>query len=533
MKSIKSLLYSKPALLKLLNHSGVRIDNDLLTDELEKHPDYPSLLAVCDVLTAFNIENSAFRVSYEELSGVPCPFLAHVNTDDGDLVEVTRMDGNNIYVSSEKWEKHKLSIEAFKKIFTGVVLTIEPPEGQIAPKTFTNTLKAIKTPVAAVGLALVFMAALVFHTGYFANLSWQVLSLTAFKTAGLIIAILLLIQSIDSNNPLVQVLCQTKGKTNCNAILSSKAAKVFDGLGWSEVGFFYFAGTWLFLLFGGGSLLTWKALALLNFVSLPYTFYSIYYQARIARQWCVFCCAVQALLWLEFIPLINVYISNKSLRPAGHLSGDLSALAICLLIPVILWVLLKPLLLSEQQLDPLKEQLRKFKYNTLLFSKLLAEQPKFTQPGDDWSIALGNPEAANIITMVSNPYCPPCAKTHKILDEFLDQNLNLQARIVFTANNSDNDIKTPVSRHLMALNELTDKTIIKQAMHDWYEQKQKDYKAWAKVYPVELNEAEYHKLDKQKEWCQTAEVTFTPTFLLNGYRLPDLYQLPDLKYMLE
>jgi len=85
----------------------------------------------------------------------------------------------------------------------------------------------------------------------------------------------------------------------------------------------------------------------------------------------------------------------------------------------------------------------------------------------------------------------------------------------------------------MALNELPDKTIVKQALNDWYEQKQKDYKAWAKVYPVTLNEANYHKLDKQKAWCKMAEVTATPTLLLNGYRLPELYQLPDLKYMLE
>jgi len=85
----------------------------------------------------------------------------------------------------------------------------------------------------------------------------------------------------------------------------------------------------------------------------------------------------------------------------------------------------------------------------------------------------------------------------------------------------------------MALNELPDKTIVKKALNDWYDQKQKDYKAWAKVYPVELDEANYHKLDNQKEWCKMAEVTATPTLLLNGYRLPDIYQLPDLKYMLD
>jgi len=178
-------------------------------------------------------------------------------------------------------------------------------------------------------------------------------------------------------------------------------------------------------------------------------------------------------------------------------------------------------------------QLRKFKYNADLFNKMLGEQAKCTMPDEEWSIVLGNAEASNIITMVTNPYCPPCSKTHKLLDELLEQNAYVQARIVFTANNEDNDIKTPVSRHLMALNDLSDKTIVRKALHDWYEQKQKNYEAWAKVYPIKLEETEFYKIDRQHQWCEMAEVTATPTLVLNGYRLPDIYQLPDLKYMLE
>jgi uncharacterized membrane protein/protein-disulfide isomerase len=533
MKLIKSLLNSKSALLKLLNHSGVNVDNDLLNEELEKHPDYPSLLAVCDVLTAFNIENSACRVSCEELSDVPCPFLAHVKTDDGDLVMVTRVHGNNIYVSSEKWTNHKLSIESFKKMFTGVVLTIEPPEEQMIAKTLSHTLKPLKTPVAAAGVMLIFIAALIFHTGYFANLSWQLLSLTTFKSVGLITAILLLVQSIDSNNPLVQALCQSEGKIDCNAILSSKAATVFEGLTWSEVGFFYFASTWLILLFGDRSAPIWQTLAILNFVSLPYTIYSIYYQVRVARQWCVLCCTVQALLWLEFIPLVSA-VNNKSfVFGQGWDMAAATTLFICLFIPVILWIILKPLLLKIQQLQPLKHQLRKFKYNTELFNKMLTAQPKYALPDKEWSIVLGNAEADNIFTIVTSPYCQPCAKMHKVLEEFLDQNGDIQARVVFTAQNNDKDRNTPISRHFMALYELCDKTVVKNALHDWYEQKQKNYEAWAKTYPVKLNEAEFYKLDKQRAWCSLAEVSGTPTLLLNGYRLPQLYQLPDLKYMLQ
>ena len=43
----------------------------------------------------------------------------------------------------------------------------------------------------------------------------------------------------------------------------------------------------------------------------------------------------------------------------------------------------------------------------------------------------------------------------------------------------------------------------------------------------------YGRNYKQKAWNKMAEITATQTLLLNGSRLPDLYQLTDLKYMLE
>ena len=60
-------------------------------------------------------------------------------------------------------------------------------------------------------------------------------------------------------------------------------------------------------------------------------------------------------------------------------------------------------------------------------------------------------------------------------------------------------------------------------MHDWYEEKQKDYKTWAAKYPVQLIKKDFYKLDRQKEWCKMADIMATPTLLLNGHRLPDSY----------
>ncbi|AMR32031.1 hypothetical protein A0256_11670 [Mucilaginibacter sp. PAMC 26640] len=134
--------------------------------------------------------------------------------------------------------------------------------------------------------------------------------------------------------------------------------------------------------------------------------------------------------------------------------------------------------------------------------------------------------------MVTNPYCPPCAKTHDVLNGWLDSNLDIQIRIVFTATNDDSDVKTPVTRHLMALNEIANRQQVKDALHDWYEQKQKNYDAWARAHPVQIDETKFYKLEKQSAWCDMAEVKATPTLFVNGYRLPGEYRLQDIKYLL-
>ena len=273
-------------------------------------------------------------------------------------------------------------------------------------------------------------------------------------------------------------------------------------------------------------------IAALNICCLPYTLYSVYYQKYIARQWCVLCCTVQALFWLEFIPL-HLFLQPALLLHTAGWGEALRTLLVCALIPLLGWRYLKPVILKMQQLQPVKEQLRKFKFNVDVFQQLLSAQPQLSQPEPDWSIVIGEREAPHVITLVTNPYCPPCAEAHSFLNELIGTNNLVQARIIFNAKNADGDVLAPVTRHLMALNDLPDKTIAQQALHDWYGQKQKDFKTWAEAHPVELRASGFYKLDKQYEWCQTAEIYATPSLFINGHRLPEHYYLPDLKYMLQ
>lgn len=488
---------------------------------------------------SFGLNGAAYQISKEDLTKIPCPFVANTSKNGSEFVLVTAINTNTVTTSTNNFKK-KISYQEFEAGFTGIVLALDDDKAKLLkPDTqnrISKTLRSAGYLLAPVLLVLALVLGLFIHFNSLNNITWPYALLLIFKSAGVITSILLLVQSIDQNNPLIQKLCGGSSKTDCNAILSSKAATVFKGLSWSEVGFFYFTGTWLALLFSHGSTIMLQVLAILNIVSLPYTFYSIYYQAKVAKQWCKLCCAVQALLWLEFFSLVSF---STNLFNVGTFSVQSSVLLItglnlfiCLALPVALWLLLKPLLLKAQQSKSLKSQLRKLKYNKEFFDKLLLAQPKYAIPDEDWSIVLGNVEAENIITMVSNPYCPPCAKTHQILDEWLNKRSDLQVRVVFNAHNTESDLRTPITRHLMALNSKQEKIMVKKALHDWYEQEQKSYEAWAKVYPVQLDEKEYNKLDKQFAWCNMAEIKATPTFLLNGYRLPETYQLNDIKYLL-
>ncbi|MBL0145357.1 MAG: thioredoxin domain-containing protein [Chitinophagaceae bacterium] len=85
----------------------------------------------------------------------------------------------------------------------------------------------------------------------------------------------------------------------------------------------------------------------------------------------------------------------------------------------------------------------------------------------------------------------------------------------------------------MAIHSLGNLQKTQQALDDWYLAPKKDYEAFAKKYPMngELNQ-QYKTLEKMSEWCNKAEIQFTPTIFINGKQLPNNYNVNELKYIL-
>lgn len=483
-------------------------------------------MAISDCFNEWRIENAAYHISFKDynVEELQFPFIAQTPIKGGLLMLVHSISKGKVTYSDEKNKKQEISEKDFLQKWSGVVFYAEASsqsgeEGYLG-KQLIGVLELIKGPA----FIALFLTAILIDVD-FRNLGLGYAGLIVLKLIGLGISVLLLMHSINANNPLIQNLCSLGKKNSCNAILKSDAAKATSWLSWSEVGFFYFAGSLFTLLFVPSSL---NLITLLNALSLPYTIWSIYYQYR-HRNWCVLCCAVQTILWLEFITALVFNLSPLSfvLSPVLFSFSALSFSA-----PIMLWYVLKPTLQKASEYRLLKNQLKKFKYDSELFGHALTKQPHYAVPSEIFPITLGNPKAQTVITMVSNPFCGPCAKAHEILNQWLRNRNDIQLKIIFATADHEDDDTTKVVRHVAALSLTNDAALVEKALKQWYAQPKKNYEEWAKSFQVNIDESVHETTTKQKQWCDMAEITVTPTILVNGYRLPEPYQLEDLPYLI-
>jgi uncharacterized membrane protein len=520
-------------------------------ETIEQNPYYPSLYSLSNTLSKYKIDNVAFEATQDQLADIQAPFVAYMQTPSTgkDFVLVTKKDNNTInYIAQGSKEitiTQKEFISRWQKIILLAEATNTSGEIDYEKKLAKEKTTQQKTVLKYAGLAAILLLLIITSlTGATANYFYSSIILFT-KLVGLTIASLLLIYEIDKSNTFVKNICTAGKQTNCDAVLNSGAAK-FLGMSWSEVGFFYFASTFLFLVMPSlpfAAKLPWLSFAAIA-VS-PYILFSIYYQYKVVKQWCPLCLATQIVLAAELfwglyfiannsITLSSSLISSPFPPPLERIGGALA----CILLPIILWYFIKPLLQKAKEATQYKAAYKRLLYHPDTFNTSLQQQHAV----DGWQnlgIIIGNPQAPNTILKVCNPYCGPCAKAHPVLEELIHNNDNYKLQIIFTTKpNATDDGKNPTS-HLMAVNATGDKQKIQQALDDWYLTPKKDYETFAQKYPLTTNGSNppplgemEGALEKMSEWCDKAGIRFTPTIFINGKQLPNNYNVEELKYIL-
>lgn len=515
---------------------NVPVTNTTLKESLTQNPYYPSLYSLSSVFDRFGIANEAYTINEESLNQFEPPFITYCSNQSSgkDFVLVTKITDTQVSVIAESNKPKLLSREQFLMQWQKIVFVAESNtqsgEKDYAVKQRVEDLKNTKQSLLYGGIVLLIglMVYLFIGNTGAANII-SASAITLIKLFGVAVTVLLLIYEIDKSNSFVKNICNAGKQTNCDAVLNSKAGKIL-GMGWGEVGFFYFASTTLFLFATGlafANKLTWLAIA--SSLAAPYIVFSIYYQWKVVKQWCPLCLAVQAVLAMELIwGIVNYWIANIQFPVIS--SNTLLPIACCILLPFIAWYLLKPLLLATKAAPGYDAAYKRLLYNPETFNSLLQQQAVAPDGWQALGIDIGNAEAATTIIKVCNPYCGPCAKAHSVLEEITKHNRNINVKVIFTATNNENDRAAKPVKHLLAIAAKNNLQQTEQALDEWYLAEKKDYEIFAAKYPLngELNE-QGNKIDLMKHWCDEAEISGTPTIFINGKRLPETYSINELK----
>lgn len=501
---------------------------------IEENPYYPSLLSLSETFEKYNIANNAYEVSDDNFDQLQPPFVAFISMPGigKDFVLVTAITNRSVSFLHKSRKNNTISKADFLQRFQNTVWMAEPDEhsgeADFLKKQKVEQTKRLKQIAWYAALAVIILMAFAVNTSS-SNYS-AVGSISILKLAGLATTIMLLIYETDNSNAFVNNLCSAGGHANCDAVLRSKRAKII-GISWGEIGFFYFASTLLLLLFSTPFTDKIFFVASANALAAPYILFSIYYQWRIVKQWCPLCLTVQAILFLELIWCIINFWSHRY-----HFSFALSSIIYPLQgigISVLSWYALKPYLAKARDADLYAAAYKRLQYNPDIFNDLLRQQAKAPDGWKELGISIGNPNARTTIIKVCNPYCGPCAKVHSELEEIIEHNRNVQLKIIFTSRNSKNDIGAVVVKHLLAIAEEGSAAKTQQSLDDWYLPEKKEYEKYALKYPIngELKRQD-GKIEAMTKWCQDAEITHTPTFFVNGHRLPEAYNIEELKHIL-
>ncbi|HJV20948.1 MAG TPA: vitamin K epoxide reductase family protein [Sediminibacterium sp.] len=522
-------------LIRCLN---AKVSITSIKQKLQEHPDYPSLLCISDVLSNWNISNVSFKSEKDTLKTLEPPFIVQIKEGHQSFFSIVKAtDAEGLVLSdnfSTKW--HKISWGNFIKKWTNIVTVVETGSST-GEESYEQNIKneAIQRTVYSLGIGI--LSSLVFYVCYSLIVSsglraWTGILFLLLKVFGTYVTSLLLWYDVDKNNLIIQKVCKADKATNCNAILQSKASKVFGLISWGEIGFVYFLGGTLFLIFNSLNSTSITIISLLSLLAIPYTFFSIIYQWRVAKQWCVICITVQVILLLEVLSGLIGDVYTIDIFSQISITNIIMIFLIFTSVTII-WFILKPLLQSSIENRKTKYLFTRLKHNGQIFDSQLSRQRKVIEDNNFIGLTLGNPNAKNKLIKVCSPYCDPCAKAHPEIHQLLKGTPDLKVQIIFAATSSDKDRKGPPVRHFLAIKEQYQEAELDKALSEWYLAKDKDYDMFSKKYPIIGELSQYNtKLDDMTKWCVANDITYTPTFFINGYELPEMYNIKDLKHMI-
>ncbi|XZF12762.1 vitamin K epoxide reductase family protein [Chitinophagaceae bacterium MMS25-I14] len=498
-----------------LSLTGNRVSSAYCKDEITTHPDYPALTALTDFLESGGMEYEAVQADASYIREFQYPLLAHIKRPGNEYL--------HLVTDVTAWEKDKETT----KDWSGIALYAA--KNAVWHNVENDQRLATAKRDKGVAAAFIIAGIAAFGVSVFAYPHIIVNIFGLLSLAGLAISIAVLGTELGYQSKLVKQVCGMAGNGGCEKVLRSKFAKGIAGITPADASVLYFGAQFFVYLAGCFYTSLLPGIIHLGFAGVAVAGWSIYTQAVKLKEWCALCLCIAGVLLLQSV---ISFISADLLHISGTYPSYLTFLS-CALLLTLSFMPLKQLIKSNSSIKNELAALKKWKTDASLFLTQLEAEPSVDISIGEHELLIGNTNAPVRITVACNPYCGPCARAHETLDHLLAKypdKLSVQVKLLCSIANGQ-DMKTIATRAILQkAAEPEGKMNLQQMLTDWFHWM--DIEKWQQKWKPEKNTDVTRQLQDHANWTLEADIAYTPTFFINGRRMPGRYQLNDLEKLI-
>ncbi len=264
-------------------------------------------------------------------------------------------------------------------------------------------------------------------------------------------------------------------------------------------------------------------------LGVPFIFYSLYYQWRIAKNWCTICLIIIVVFLLELIVFLS-YGSYSSIRlEVSPLSLFISSFTLSGLG----WLLIKPKIQAHFEVNSNVSKYKRFKRNYSLFRLALKDSRRVPYSSLHSPIFLGKPDASLKLSLITNLSCGHCVGMHNELEKILKTYGN-DIRVNIRFNRIVNE---KVEKMDLMYFKLLEIYFVKgqhefiEALGAWF--RNKDLNAWLSRFQEGAQNKNAEEIfSVQYKENKDNELLFTPALIIGEYLYPTHYERSDLIYFI-
>jgi uncharacterized membrane protein len=514
----------------LLIKLNIKISKQSLLDSLNSQPYKNSLDAIREILIDFNISSKSYNdVTFELLNKLPLPLIAQIKDKKEEFVVIESMDDIVIFSNGVN-KKIKISVEKFRKLFTGIILLpffddnsedffYHENKEKEKSERFKNMMISILT---GCFYLLFFIAVCYFH----ATNVVTVLFLSILKSLGLYITWKIVKVEMNKSDSLIQKIC---AEGNCDKVIRSKAAHPISWISMGDLGVIYFSGGLLSIVLGVSlnntdALLT--PLIIINILTLPFSLFSVFYQKLIVKTWCPLCLSVMGIFWIEFVCLIIV-LDVFSLQISSFLL-IFEIFTVC----TIGWFLIKHIFQRNEENNNVKEFVSFVKKDVDLFKGILSQLPDRSFNETENRLVIGSSSAKYGIRLILSPSCYSCANLYKLAKRFISRFPDMLYVEIFFKSSQNEVWGNKVIEWLFSILESNGNACALDCYEYWQNMTDKNISFFEK-YVTEKGYYFIHdaieKRINQNVWLEKElNITFAPRICFNNKVLPNYYIFIDV-----